>query len=449
MNQEREIIPHGSIAIKDGQIEAIGKTLDIKKNYHADLVINAEGKAVLPGFICTHTHLFQILLRSIADDMNLFDWCRVIYDGPAANLQPNDCYAAAMIGCAELIKSGVTTVVDNHTPFPRDGLDDAIMQAFLDIGIRGIEARGGMDIDEMSILDPSLLTTPEKNLSETKKYIERWHGKNNDRTRVMLGTGAPFACSPEFLKQSRQIADKYNVGIVIHLAETKNERDAYLESQGRTSIEYCEENGLLGPDLIGIHCVWLTDNDVELFKKYGCTISHNPASNMYLASGIAPISRYIKEKLTVSLGVDGAASNNSQDMLETMKLTALLQKVASLKPLSITANQVLEMATLGGAKAVGLENKIGSLEPNKYADIVIMNLRSVSFAPTNYVPSQIVYCGNSRDIDTVLVNGDIVLEKGQLTNANEDNVITAAQAASDRLIENAGLGNLRKHSWSV
>ena len=447
MNPAREIIPRGSIAIDGQTIEAIGKTSEIQKEYHADKKIDASNHVILPGFVCTHTHLFQILLRSIADDRNLFDWCRVIYDGPAANLEPADCYAAAMIGCTELLKSGTTTIVDNHTPFPKPGIDDAIMEAFLASGIRGIEARGGMDVDDMGILHPSLLSTPKKNLGESETFIKKWHGKNGDRTRVMLGTGAPFVCSPKFLKETRKLADKYQVGIVIHLAETKGERDEFFEKYEKSSIEYCADNNLLGPDLIGIHCIWFTEKDIALFKKHNCVVSHNPASNMYLASGIAPISRFIKEGITVSLGVDGAASNNSQDMLETLKLTALLQKVGTLDPLSINANQVLEMATLGGAKAVGMEKTIGSLEPGKYADLIMMNLQSSSFAPVNYIPSQIVYCGSSRDIWHVFVNGEQVVKQGKLCTGDETEIVMEAQKVSNRLLKESNLQHLRRRSW--
>ena len=451
VDPKRRMIKNGAIVIEGDKIVAVGKTDDIQKKYKAEEVIDAKNMAVLPGLINTHTHLFQVLLRSLGDDMKLFDWWPKMVGPASVHLKKEDVYWSALTGSLELLKSGCTTTMDNYYPHPVWGLADECLKAFIKIGIRGIEAVGGTDKSEPYFPPPEVLVkNTDDIIREIVRLIKKWNGKANDRVHVWFGCGAPFANTDELVEKEHDNAEKYGVGMCDHLHETQDEVNQWKkENGGLTPIQYYYKKGIrfLGSNLVGIHCVWMDDEDLKIMAKTDTKVSHNPVSNMYLASGVCPVPKMLDMGITVSLGVDGPASNNDQDMFELMKSTALLQKVATCNPTAITAEKVLELATIDGARALRMEKEIGSIEPGKKADIILVDLKAANIAPVNRVASQLVYCAKSSNVHTVIVDGKVVIRKGSLRTMKEEEILKNVQETTDKLVERAGMTKLRERPW--
>ncbi len=443
MNKNREIIEDGAVAIEGEDILAVGKTDAIKKKYKFERIIDAKKNPVLPGFVNTHTHLFQTLYKSLLDDLALLDWLPNIYK-LSANIRMEDCYYAALIGCIELIKTGCTCILDENYPYARE-TTDGVLKAFDEVGIRGTVARGHFDRDLWKLGTPFIEET-DKQVKDTTSLIKKWEG--NERVRVWFSPNwAPY-CSDELIAKVCDMAEKYHVGVSMHLHEVKSEVQRWKGITGYSPIQYYYNKGIniLNSNLIAIHCVWVDNKDIEILKETGANVSHNPVSNMYLGSGVSPVPEMIAAGIPVGLGTDGAASNNCQDMIEVIKTTALLHKVVSLNPTAITAEKVLEMATIDGAEALGLEDEIGSIEPDKKADLVLFDLRHANTTPINRPHSQIVYCSKSHNVDTVIIDGKIVLEN-KITTINEEKIVERVQKVADDLIRRSGVEELRR-GWA-
>ncbi|MEM2991460.1 MAG: amidohydrolase [Halobacteria archaeon] len=442
----RRVVKGGAIAIDGGKIIDIGATDKIAKKYSGNKTIDAKGFAILPGLINTHTHLHQTLLKSLGDDYTLLGWLSEMMFPLTKDLKPKEAYYAALVGCIELIRSGCTCTADNHQNWKTH---ESCLEAMLDVGIRGIEARGHYVIDRWKALPRELIEDVEESIKRNEELIRKWHGEGNGRLRVWLGMQWPPACSDELFEKAYELSKKYSVGIMMHLHEVKEEVVRWKEETGYTPIQYYFHKGLriLNPNLLAVHCVWLDDEDIRILANRDVKVSHNALSNMYLASGIAPVPKLIKAGVTVSLGVDGAASNNNQDMFELMKTTALLHKVASCDPLAITAEKVLEMATINGAKALGLESEIGSIEVGKKADIILIDLKEANMAPLNRLVSQLVYCGKSYNVHTVIIDGKVVMENRKIKTVDEGEVIEKAQKVTDELVERSKRMDMRERGW--
>jgi len=444
MNKNREIIEDGAVAIQAKRIVAVGKTDAIRKQYRFESRIDAKRNPVLPGLVNTHTHFFQTLYKSLSDDLALVEWLPNIYK-LSVNIRPDDCYYAALIGCIELIRTGCTCVLDENYPYAGK-TSESVLKAFDKIGIRGTVARGLFDRDLWNLGTPFVEDT-DKQVNDTVALIEKW--RRNDRVRVWFSPNWASYCSDELVAKASEAAEQQRVGVSMHLHEAEEEVQRWKKLTGYSPIQYYHSKGvkLLNPNLIAVHCVWLDDIDIRILKETGANVSHNPVSNMYLASGISPIPKMLKAGIPIGLGTDGAASNNCQDMIEVMKTTALLHKVATLDPLSIGAEKVLEMATIDGAKAMGLENEIGSIEPGKRADLVVFDLKHANTTPINRPHSQIVYCSKSHNVDTVIIDGKIVMKKGRITTLDEEKIVKKTQEVADDLIERSDVKRFRR-GWS-
>ena len=447
MDENRRIIKDGAIFIDDSKIVAVGKTEDIEREYKADITIDAKGYVVLPGFVNTHDHLFQMLFKSLGDDKALFEWWSGVVAPLSCYLDEDACYYAALAGCIELIKSGVTCTVDNHYVFTKPDLAAETLKAFDEIGIRGIQGRGLIDVDYFNLAPPGFpIERTDQAIKNTVDLVKRFHGKSNGRLMVWFGPAAPFMCSDELLNEIRDKAEELNTRITMHFHETLDEVRGWKEMKGTTPIKYFYEKGvrIFCDKLLAVHCVHLDEEEMKIFKKHGVKVSHNTISNLYLASGICPIPKMLKEGITVGLGVDGAASNNNQDMMELIKTTAILHKGSTMNPLSITADKVLEMATIDGARCIGLESEIGSIKPGKRADIILFDLKEINMRPLNRIISQIVYCGKAENVKTVIIDGKIVMQDRKILTVNEEEIKERTQKAIDRILEKAGLENLRE-----
>jgi 5-methylthioadenosine/S-adenosylhomocysteine deaminase len=435
MDAQRRMIPDGAVAVTHGKIVAIGKTESLTRDYTAGRTIEAKNKVVLPGLINTHTHLYQIMMRSLGDDMNLLDWWSKGVAPASLRIKGEHCYYAALTGSLELIKSGCTCTVDNMEPcFPVEGLPDECVRAFVDVGIRGVEAMGAADVEKPWWPVPNeFRKDTEHAIDANLKLIRKWNGAANGRVNVWFGTSCPMACSDEAMQRMHDLSKELNVAICCHLHETRHEVESWKKDTGLTPIQYYDRKiRFLDSNLLAVHCVWMDDEDIRILARRHVTVSHNPVSNMYLASGIAPIPRLLSNGITVGLGVDGAASNNNQDMFELIKTTAILHKAASLDPLAITAEKVLEMATIEGAKSIFMDKEIGSLEVGKKADIILLNIRETNMVPVNNLVSQLVYCGKSSNVETAIIDGRLVMENRIVNTVDEKLTLERTQdLASD------------------
>ena len=412
------VLPNGKtqendIVIEGNKITSIGKApADLK----ADNVINAKGKLAVPGFVNAHTHASMTLLRSYADDMNLMDWLNNMIWPIEAKMRKKDIYAGAMLAAVEMIKTGTTTFADMY------GDMEQVAQMTIESGLRGVLSRGIIGV----------APNGEQAFKENKELFDNYHGSADGRITVMFGPHAPYTCPPDFLRRVAEAAKARKADVHIHLSETKGEVDDCLKNYGKTPMEIMEDTGIFDCGTLGAHCVWLSDKDIEIMAKHNVRVAHNPGSNMKLASGIAPVPQLLKAGVCVGLGTDGASSNNNLDMLEEIRLAALLHKVNTLDPLAVPAFEALKMGTEYGAKAVGLENP-GRLEEGAIADITLFDMSGYAWQPKFDLISLLVYSAPSNSADTVIVDGRVLMEKGELKTLDEEKIIYEAAQSVARI----------------
>lgn len=452
VNKDREVIFDGAIAIKKDKIVDIGKTASILEKYEcAKKLIDADGKIIFPGFINTHNHLFQTLLKGLGDDMVLKDWLATMTFPAAKYISKEDTYVAAMQGCIEGLRSGITTMVDYMYPHNRENLCEGIIDAYRELGIRGILGRGSMNTGNQFGVPKEIMQDVATVEKDVRYLFEKYHNSENGRIKVWVAPAAMWSNTKEMLTMLWKVTKEYDSHFTVHISETPFDREATRELHGKVDIELLEDLGIVGPNVVMVHCVYLTEEDMEMTKKYDMKISHNTASNMYLSSGVAPIPEMLKKGITVSLGVDGAASNNSQDMIELMKLTALQHKVNNRNPLAISAEKVLEMATIDGARAIGMEDEIGSLEVGKKADLVIFNpMLNPKSIPMHNPVSTLVYSSSMQNIEGAMVDGRMIMEDSKiLTIEDESQVLRQVQKTADDLCVRGNITNRREgHVWN-
>lgn len=391
------------ICIQDDMIVFIGK--EKPNGFSADTIIDGKNRLAAPGFVNTHTHAAMVLLRSYADDMHLMDWLQNKIWPIEAKLGAKDMYWGSMLAIAEMLRSGTTTFADMYF------FMEETAKAVDETGIRAVLARGLAGDDD----------SDDVKINENTQLFKSWHNKADGRITVMFGPHAPYTCSKGFLERISDKAMSLGAGIHIHLSETKGEVETCLEKTGKTPIAYMDEIGLFENPTIAAHCVFATAEEIILMKEKNVSVAHNPQSNLKLASGIAPIDKMLEQDVVIGLGTDGASSNNNLDMYEEMRLASMLHKGITNDPLVINAKQALDMATINGAKALKLTG-VGSLEPGYKADIVLYDIDKLHWYPKFNLCNNFVYAGNSADVDTVIVNGKVLLEKGKLLTIDEERV---------------------------
>ena len=387
-----------------------------------DKIIDADGKILLPGLINTHTHLSMTLFRGLADDLSLDSWLNDHIWPMEANLNGDYCYIGALLGAVELIKSGTTTFSDMY--FYMEDVARAVDEA----GIRAVLSYGMIDFGDAE--------KRENEIKENLDLFNNCHNTADGRIKVFFGPHSPYTASKELLMKVRELADEYNMGIHIHVSETEKEINDSLDEKGLRPFEYLDEIGFLGPDVVAAHCVWLSDDEIEIIKKHDVKISHNPCSNMKLASGIAPVSKLIDNDICVSIGTDGASSNNNLDLIEELKTASLLQKVSTLDPKVLTSDETLAMGTIKGAEALGLDSEIGSIDVGKKADIILIDRNSANMVPdSSSLSSNVIYSANGSNVDTTICNGKILMENKKLTILDEQEIYDKAKQAIKELKE--------------
>lgn len=430
-----EILRNSSIAIRDTRIVDIGDTPTLAARHkNPKRTIDATGKVLFPGFVNNHNHLFQTLIKGLGDDMVIADWLKHIAYPLAGRITPQDAYHAAKIGLMESIHSGVTTTVDYMYAHPVPLISDAVIRAMQDLGTRAIYARGFVSAGEAYGIQPAMMETPEEVIADFRRLVETYEKPSHGKLRIWMAPSTPWANTPEMLKKTWEECCKSGAGYTVHISETENPRNRAKELHEVIDTKALEKYGILGKNVLLVHCVAVDEEDLELFRRHDVRISHNPVCNMYLASGVAPVPRMLELGITVGLGLDGAASNNSQDMIETLKTTALLHKVSTRNPKIISAWKVLELATIDSARSIGMEEEIGSLEIGKKADLFIFNpALTAKSTPMHNPVSTLVYSSSASNIETVIIDGAVILENGSILGMDEEAYLKEVQESSLRL----------------
>ncbi|MFL6214866.1 MAG: 5'-deoxyadenosine deaminase [Blastocatellia bacterium] len=405
----------GDVLIEDHHIAAIGQELTAR----ADETLDASGRALLPGLVQTHIHLCQTLFRGAADDLALIDWLkRRIWPMEAAHT-PASLYASARLGIAEMIRGGTTTALTmetvNHTA--------EVFRAVEETGFRATVGKCMMDKGDD--VPAALQEATDASIAESLALLERWHGAADGRIRYCFAPRFAVSCTRELLERVARLSDERGVIVHTHASENRDEVALVERETGLRNIEYLKAVGLVGPRVVLAHCVQLSDDEMAIIEQSGARVAHCPSSNLKLGSGIARISEMIERGISVSIGADGAPCNNRLDMFTEIRTAALLQKVLR-GPEALPALAVLKMATIDGARALGLADEIGSIEAGKRADLILLNLDTLHTTPRPDVISTIVYAAQASDVEAVWIDGRAVLRDGRLTTMDERDIIAAA-----------------------
>lgn len=438
MDPLRRIIDDGAVLVRGSKIAAVGRTVDLRAANPNATWLDVEGGLVLPGFVNTHNHLFQTLLKGLGDDRPLYRWLREMTAPAAAHLTVDACEAAALHGALEAIRSGTTTVVDFMYAHPRPGLTGAVVRGLERAGIRAIVARGFVTAGVELGVPPAIVERVEDALDDAAALVARF-GDPERRVRVGIAPCLLWMVDEGALRAARAFADRHRVLVTYHLAETSFEVEFAQRTYGVPETEFLERIGFLGPDLLAVHCTKLDGDGIARLAAHDVAVSHNPISNMYLAAGVAPVPAMLARGLRVGLATDGPASNNNQNMVHVLKATALLHKVAHEDPEAMTALRVLELATIEGARAIGLGREIGSLEAGKRADIIVVRLEGPFVEPVHDPVSALVYAAVGTEVATVVVDGRILMRDGVVVDLEEEAVLDRSRRAAVDLARRVGL----------
>ncbi len=416
MDEKRRKIAKGGIFVRDNVIEQVGPTEELP--LYADKVIDAKGMVVLPGLVNTHHHLYQTLTRAMAQNSGLFDWLRTLY--PIwAHLSGEAIYVSALVGLSELMLSGCTTTSDHLYIFPNDVQLDHEIWAARELGIRFHPTRGSMSLGESNggLPPDSVVEEEDAIIKDSQRVIETFHDPERySMCRIALAPCSPFSVTPDLMRKSREMATNYHVRLHTHLAETKDEEQFCLEKFGARPLEYVADLGWIGNDVWFAHGVYINAEEIDLMARTQTGVAHCPGSNMRLASGIAPIRAYYDAGVPVGLGVDGSASNDASHLLAEARLALLLQRVGG-NPAGLTAEESLELATIGGAKILGRDD-IGVLTPNMAADIIGFKLETLDYSGCIHDPlAALTFC-HPQKVDFSIINGQLLIENGEFSSFN-------------------------------
>lgn len=418
-------IVHGELLIVDGKIASIGDT-----GRSADITIDATDCAVIPGFVQTHIHLCQTIFRGAADDLALIDWLKKRVWPMEAAHSASSIAASARLGIAEMIKGGTTCALTmetvNHTA--------EVFRVVEESGFRATVGKCMMDKGDE--VPAALQEQTARSIEESLALLDEWHGRADGRIRYCFAPRFAVSCTRELLERVARLARERGVMIHTHASENRTECEMVESDTGMRNIAYLDSLGLTGPHVALAHCVHLSDGEIDTLSDTRTNVVHCPSSNLKLGSGIAPIAKLLDRKISVSLGADGAACNNRLDMFTEMRTAALLQKALH-GPEVLTAERVLQMATIDGARALGLDAEIGSLEAGKRADVAIVRMDRLHMTPRAEVVSTLVYAAEAADVDTVLVDGRLLMRDRKLLTLDEADVVSQANAEAKELMKRA------------
>ena len=425
MDNEERILKDWFLGIENGKISYLDKI----PPSDAEEIIELPDKIVIPGLINSHTHVAMTLLRGLKDDVDLITWLQDYIFPAEARLKGDHIYYGALLGMAEHIASGITTLNDMYY------FEEKIAQASIEIGMRSVLSRGILDLVSED-------RSPETEMKASKEFLDYlkllWakDEKLKDQVIFAFGPHAPYTCSKELLMKVKEEARKNRFKIHMHIAETKWEREEIKKRTGLTPVRYLDSFGFLGDDIIAIHVVWVDEEEIKILKERGVSVVHNPISNLKLASGFSPVPKMLENGVNVALGTDGPASNNRLDMFREMHVAALIHKGYNLDPKLVSAKEVMRMVTKNGAKALGLEDKIGSIEIGKNADLVFIDVeRTLQAHPFHDPYSMIVYALDTSSVTDVMINGEWVYKDKKFTRIKIDKVIEKVEDIRKELLE--------------
>lgn len=431
MNKNREIFKNGSVLIEDDKIKAVGKVEHSLVNADAE-IYDAQGKIILPGLVNTHVHLSQQLGRGVADDVVLLTWLRERVWPYESSFNYEDSLISSTACCVELIKTGVTTFLEAGGQYV-----DAMAEAVEKCGLRACLSKSTMDEGEG--LPKAWQKTAQEELDFQEELFKKYNDTADGRIKIWFGLRTIFNNSDELIKGTKTLADKYNTGIHMHVLEVKEEMDYTRATRGETTVEHMSRLGALGPNLVAAHTVWLTEREIDLFRLYDVKVSHNPGAAMKVVLGFAKIPEMLEKGIAVSIGTDGAPSNNRMDMMRDMYLTSLIHKGRTLNPKTVSAEQVLEMATINGARCALMEKEIGSLEVGKKADLIILNPDTIHSLPVIDPVANIVYAMSSENVESNMCNGKWLMKNREILFLDEKDLLEKVKIQNKKVMDKAGI----------
>lgn len=431
MNKNREIFKNGSVLIEDDKIKAVGKVEPSLVNADAE-IYDAQGKIILPGLVNTHVHLSQQLGRGVADDVVLLTWLRERVWPYESSFNYEDSLISSTACCVELIKTGVTTFLEAGGQYV-----DAMAEAVEKCGLRACLSKSTMDEGEG--LPKAWQKTTQEELDFQEELFKKYNDTADGRIKIWFGLRTIFNNSDELIKGTKTLADKYNTGIHMHVLEVKEEMDYTRATRGETTVEHMNRLGVLGPNLVAAHTVWLTEREIDLFRLYDVKVSHNPGAAMKVVLGFAKIPEMLEKGIAVSIGTDGAPSNNRMDMMRDMYLTSLIHKGRTLNPKTVSAEQVLEMATINGARCALMEKEIGNLEVGKKADLIILNPDTIHSLPVIDPVANIVYAMSSENVESNMCNGKWLMKNREILFLDEKDLLEKVKIQNKKVMDKAGI----------
>jgi 5-methylthioadenosine/S-adenosylhomocysteine deaminase len=420
MDSASRVIEDGAVAIAGGRILAVGQSARIAADYKATRTLDAAGKVIMPGLINTHTHVPMVLFRGIADDLVLMTWLQqYIFPAEARNVDEQFVRWGTRLGCLEMMLGGTTTYVDMYY------FEDAVADETARAGMRGVLGETLLDFPAPDN------KTWESGIAATEKFVKKWKG--SPLITPAIAPHAPYTVSTEHMKEAHSFSERNGVPLVIHIAEDFAEVKTIKERYNASSVSYLDRVGVLDSRVIAAHMVWPTDEDIKTLALKSVGVAHCPQSNMKLAAGTAPVPQMLKAGVAIGLGTDGAASNNDLNMWEEMDTAAKLHKLISKDPTVVNAREALEMATIRGAAAIHMDREIGSIEAGKRADVIIVRMDGIHQIPVYNVYSQLVYATKASDVDTVVIEGRIVVSNRRALTIDEPSVRAKAREYRDRI----------------
>jgi len=420
MDAQATVIENGAVAIDGSEIVAVGTAADIAARFAGAEQIDARGQVIMPGLVNTHGHAPMVLFRGLADDMALMDWLnQYIFPAEKATVSPEFVRIGTRLAALEMIASGTTTFADMYY------FEEEIARATAAAGLRGVL---GQTIIRFPVADAE---TPEAGLARTEAFLKEF--TNHPLITPAVAPHAPYTLTPETLKAARALANTYNVPLLIHLAETRDEVGIIAEQYKQSPTMFLDGLGVWNGRSLAAHAVWVDDADMRMLAERRVGLSHNPESNMKLASGTAPVPAWLTHGVLAGLGTDGAASNNDLDMFEAMRVAAFLHKHASGDPRAMPARQALELATRRGAEALGMGDRIGSLEPGKLADVITVSVDSARQTPLYDPMSHLVYATHGTDVRTTIVHGRVLMRQRRVLTLDREAVLREARAMATKV----------------
>ena len=427
MDGQRHIYDDGAVVVTGDTIVAAGPRAELEARYESRQTIDAKNKLVLPGFINGHTHVPMTLFRGLHDDVTLTDWLyKYIFPAEAKNVTEKFVRWGTRLAAAEQIRSGVTTFADMYY------FEDAVAEETKAAGMRGVLGETFIDFPAPDNKSNAAM------LAYTEKFLQKWQGDP-----LIHAAPAPhsiYTCSKKTLQDAAALARKYHAPILIHVAEMKKEWEDSEKQNGASPVQYLERIGVLGPDVVAAHCIFVDEADRKILAQHGVGCVHNPSSNMMIASGVSPVPEMRAAGIAVGLGTDGpAGSNNDLDLMEEIDLAAKLAKIAKMSPLALNALAVVEMATIDGARALHMEEEIGSLEKGKKADLVLISLDEPNAVPMYDVYAQIAYSLKASDVATVMIGGRVVMRDRKLLTIDEQAAMAKAREYKKTVAASLGM----------